>query len=310
SNLQQGFELGNLRLERLLDRERILELLRQTDPNTPGKRGTSHPPACEHGRRSSAGPGARHGEGRGEKGGGSAAGGGEEEDDTVPEEVIKELEARAADLEGRAWEKARSLESEISARLEERSRREGRMRREGATSRDAVLQRQTEVAQAEGRLSQTVLDYLTLRHNMLCAQRVSREEADALEGLKHRRAREVELAVLATSREKEKTREEVDRASRNAKECLRNQIRLREEEACMLEEQREEEGRLYQDRVEALEVELRRWRERYLGLRRRFSLETEGFQRDAEEIGRRFDRIRKGARGGRGAVAQGGGRGA
>ncbi|CAM9685596.1 unnamed protein product, partial [Choristocarpus tenellus] len=35
SNLEQDYDLGLLRLERLLDRERILELLRLTDPNRP-----------------------------------------------------------------------------------------------------------------------------------------------------------------------------------------------------------------------------------------------------------------------------------
>ncbi|CAM9576503.1 unnamed protein product [Sphacelaria rigidula] len=78
---------------------------------------------------------------------------------------------------------------------------------------------------------------------------------------------------------------------------------LREEEACMLAEQQAEAEQLYEERAAKLESLLKEWKSKYAALRRRFALETEGFRRDADEIGRRFERIRAGPPGGRPAIS-------
>ena len=61
---------------------------------------------------------------------------------------------------------------------------------------------------------------------------------------------------------------------------------LREGEAYMLREQRAEAEELYKERAVRLEGLLEEWKTKYAALRRRFSLETEGFRRDADNIGR------------------------
>ena len=60
---------------------------------------------------------------------------------------------------------------------------------------------------------------------------------------------------------------------------------LREGEAYMLREQRAEAEELYKERAVRLEGLLEEWKTKYAALRRRFSLETEGFRRDADNIG-------------------------
>ncbi len=54
----------------------------------------------------------------------------------------------------------------------------------------------------------------------------------------------------------------------------------------MLREQRAEAEELYEERAARLEGLLEEWKTKYAALRRRFSLETEGFRRDADNIGR------------------------
>lgn len=54
----------------------------------------------------------------------------------------------------------------------------------------------------------------------------------------------------------------------------------------MLREQRAEAEELYEERAVRLEGLLEEWKTKYAALRRRFSLETEGFRRDADNIGR------------------------
>lgn len=54
----------------------------------------------------------------------------------------------------------------------------------------------------------------------------------------------------------------------------------------MLQEQRAEAEVLYEARAVRLETLLEEWKARHAALRRRFSLETEGFRRDADNIGR------------------------
>lgn len=54
----------------------------------------------------------------------------------------------------------------------------------------------------------------------------------------------------------------------------------------MLSEQHAETEQLYESRVERLEGLMEEWKEKYRALRRRFALETEGFRRDAKELGR------------------------
>lgn len=61
---------------------------------------------------------------------------------------------------------------------------------------------------------------------------------------------------------------------------------LLEDEACMLREQRAEVEELYEARAARLESLVEEWKSKYGSLRRRFALETEGFRRDADEIGR------------------------
>lgn len=54
----------------------------------------------------------------------------------------------------------------------------------------------------------------------------------------------------------------------------------------MLQEQRAEVEELYEARAVRLESLLEEWKKKHAALRRRFSLETEGFRRDADNIGR------------------------
>lgn len=54
----------------------------------------------------------------------------------------------------------------------------------------------------------------------------------------------------------------------------------------MLREQRAEVEELYEERAVRLESMLEEWKTKHAALRRRFSLETEGFRRDADNIGR------------------------
>lgn len=54
----------------------------------------------------------------------------------------------------------------------------------------------------------------------------------------------------------------------------------------MLREQRAEAEELYEARAVRLEILLEEWKSKHAALRRRFSLETEGFRRDADNIGR------------------------
>lgn len=54
----------------------------------------------------------------------------------------------------------------------------------------------------------------------------------------------------------------------------------------MLQEQRAETEELYEARAVRLESLLEEWKTKHAALRRRFSLETEGFRRDADNIGR------------------------
>lgn len=54
----------------------------------------------------------------------------------------------------------------------------------------------------------------------------------------------------------------------------------------MLQEQRAEAEELYEARAVRLESLLEEWKTKHAALRRRFSLETEGFRRDADNIGR------------------------
>ncbi|CAB1106434.1 unnamed protein product [Ectocarpus sp. CCAP 1310/34] len=84
---------------------------------------------------------------------------------------------------------------------------------------------------------------------------------------------------------------------------LHRQIQLRKDEVCMLREQRAEAEELYEARAVRLESLLEEWKGKHAALRRRFSLETEGFRRDADNIGRRFERIRAGPPGGRPAIS-------
>ena len=61
---------------------------------------------------------------------------------------------------------------------------------------------------------------------------------------------------------------------------------LRVDKACMLREQRAGGEELYKARAARLEGLVEDWKGKYATLRRRFALETEGFRRDADEIGR------------------------
>ena len=54
----------------------------------------------------------------------------------------------------------------------------------------------------------------------------------------------------------------------------------------MLQEQRAEAEELYEARAVRLESLLEDWKTKYATLRRKFALETEGFRRDADNIGR------------------------
>ena len=54
----------------------------------------------------------------------------------------------------------------------------------------------------------------------------------------------------------------------------------------MLQEQRAEAEELYEARAVRLEELLDEWKAKYAALRRKFALETEGFRRDADNIGR------------------------
>lgn len=54
----------------------------------------------------------------------------------------------------------------------------------------------------------------------------------------------------------------------------------------MLAEQHAEAEQLYEARAARLQSLLEDWKSKYGALRRRFALETEGFRRDADEIGR------------------------
>lgn len=54
----------------------------------------------------------------------------------------------------------------------------------------------------------------------------------------------------------------------------------------MLQEQRAEAEELFEARAARLERLAEEWKSKYEALRRRFALETEGFRRDAHEIGR------------------------
>lgn len=54
----------------------------------------------------------------------------------------------------------------------------------------------------------------------------------------------------------------------------------------MLVEQHAETKQLYESRAKRLEGLLEDWKSKHAALRRRFALETEGFRREADEIGR------------------------
>eukprot|EP00752_Nemacystus_decipiens_P002768 g2586.t1 len=279
SNLEHGLELGVLRLERLLDRERILELLRLTDPNrAAATRAAELAKAVGKG-----------GEGGGEDG----------DEEEVPEELIGQLEDRVAEAEERVRVEASRVGTAVAGRLEERARREENSRREESLARDEIVRMQTTLRDKEERLATTVISYLELRHAMLRAQRVASEaREDSATG----RAVDEEEVRKCRSYMAEQTRairEQVERTCEDVGGELHRQIQLREDEACMLQEQRAEAEELYEARAVRLESLLEEWKTRHAALRRRFSLETEGFRRDADNIGRRFDKIRAGPPGGR-----------
>ncbi|CAN0135362.1 unnamed protein product, partial [Scytosiphon promiscuus] len=292
SNLEHGLELGVLRLERLLDRERILELLRLTDPDQ-----TSVTRAADVATIARGGAGGTaHGNGeRGRDGG--------EQGERVSEELIEELEERVAEAEERVRSEASRVGAVVAGRLEERARREEESRREESSASDEILRLQTALRDKEERLANTVVSYLELRHAMLRAQRLASEaREDAAKG----RAVDEEEMKNCKSFTVEQTRainERVDRTCVEVSGELKHQIHLREDEACMLREQRAEAEELYEARAVRLESLLDEWNAKHAALRRRFSLETEGFRRDADNIGRRFERIRAGPRGGRPAIS-------
>eukprot|EP00904_Undaria_pinnatifida_P002539 jgi/Undpi1/12286/HiC_scaffold_5.g01962.m1 len=272
SNLEQGLELGVLRLERLLDRERILELLRLTDPNRPAK-----------------------------------ATGAASEEAEVSEELIDELEGRVEEAEERVRGEAAKLGAKMAGRLGDRAKREGGFRREAVEARDNVLGLQNALRIKEERLAQTVVDYLELRHAMLKVQQassVAREDAAAERIVQEAEVRECRRK---TAKQRKDVAEQVGRTCEEVSSELRRQIKLREDEACMLQEQRAEAEELYEARAVRLESLLEDWKTKYATLRRKFALETEGFRRDADNIGRRFERIRAGPPGGRPAISSRGG---
>ncbi|CAM9718986.1 unnamed protein product, partial [Laminaria digitata] len=288
SNLEQGLELGVLRLERLLDRERILELLRLTDPNRP------------------AGPAAAAAVATGATGAIS-------EEAEVSEELIGELESRVEEAEKRVRAEAAKLGAKMAGRLGDRAKREEGSRREAVEARDDVNRLQNALRVKEDRLAQTVVDYLELRHAMLRVQRassVAREDAAAERIVQEEEVRECRRSTAV------QTKGVVEQVARTCEEVggeLRRQIQLREDEACMLREQRAEAEELYEARAVRLEELLEDWKAKYAALRRKFALETEGFRRDADNIGRhvsgegrsgvRFERIRAGPPGGRPAIS-------
>ncbi|CAM9547688.1 unnamed protein product, partial [Hapterophycus canaliculatus] len=146
SNLEHGLELGVLRLERLLDRERILELLRLTDPDrTSTTRGADEAVIT------------RGGTVQGNWGRGSEGEGG---GDCVSEELIEQLEERVAEAEERVRSEASRVGAAVAGRLEERARREGESRREETLARDEVVRLQTALRDKEERLADTVVSYL------------------------------------------------------------------------------------------------------------------------------------------------------
>ncbi|CAM9147188.1 unnamed protein product [Ectocarpus sp. 8 AP-2014] len=296
SNLEHGLELGVLRLERLLDRERILELLRLTDPDR-----------AEATR--AAGMEAFSGGGEGITGRGGTAdenvygGGGGEDDDEISEELVEQLEERVAEAEERVRVEASRVGAAVAVRLEERARREQDTRREEALARDEVLRLQTALRGKEERLANTVVSYLELRHAMLRAQRVASEARE--EAKKGRAADEEEMRKCRsyTAYQVQAITERVKGTCEDVESELHRQIQLRKDEVCMLREQRAEAEDLYEARAVRLEGLLEEWNGKHAALRRRFSLETEGFRRDADNIGRRFERIRAGPPGGRPVIS-------
>ncbi|CAM9982234.1 unnamed protein product [Ectocarpus sp. 6 AP-2014] len=300
SNLEHGLELGVLRLERLLDRERILELLRLTDPDRAEATRAAGMEAFSGGGGGTTGRGGTADE---NVYGGGGGGGGGEDDEEVSEEVVEQLEERVAEAEERVRVEASRVGAAVAVRLEERARREQDTRREEALARDEVLRLQTALRGKEERLANTVVSYLELRHAMLRAQRVASEARE--DAKKGRAADEEEMRNCRsyTAYQVQAITERVKGTCEDVESELHRQVQLRKDEVCMLREQRAEAEELYEARAVRLESLLEEWKGKHAALRRRFSLETEGFRRDADNIGRRFERIRAGPPGGRPAIS-------
>ncbi|CAN0118819.1 unnamed protein product, partial [Ectocarpus sp. 12 AP-2014] len=303
SNLEHGLELGVLRLERLLDRERILELLRLTDPDRAEATRAAGMEAFSGGGGGITGRGGTVDE---NTYGGAGGGGDGKDDEEVSEELVERLEERVADAEERVRVEASRVGAAVAVRLEERARREQDTRREEALARDEVLRLQTALRGKEERLANTVVSYLELRHAMLRAQRVASEARE--DAKKGRAADEEEACIMRkcknyTAYQVQAITERVKGTCEDVESELHRQIQLRKDEVCMLREQQAEAEELYEERAVRLESLLEEWKGKHAALRRRFSLETEGFRRDADNIGRRFERIRAGPPGGRPAIS-------
>lgn len=254
TELEQQLELDLLQLERVLDKERILELLEATDPEPP----EAKPP-----------------------------------DDLVPAERIQLLEARAARVEAGLQEKTQKLQTTIVSCLEERATREKTYRSDLRVTRDEVLHLEHALKKAEDSYGLTTLDLLELRYAAFKAQRAALEERASTTRLMQACKNEEHTTRNKLETKRRELVKDTNTAVHKVAEELHNQIRMTDTEMCVLLEQGEEAAAITARRKKALQEQLDIWQRKCDKVRSRNNAETEGFRRDAQELSRRYARLRK-----------------
>ncbi|CAN0087026.1 unnamed protein product, partial [Phaeothamnion confervicola] len=183
SCLEQAYELELLRLERGLDRERILELLRLTDPDAPPRPQPPPVPSAlgpaAAGHRSSNQSQSQRYPATGRPAAATAAATAAQGE--ASPRLVVELERRAADAERRMHDEGRAVRVAVAEAIRQRALREEQRRAQVTAALNTNPQLLRRVCETESRLSHTVLDYLRLRHAALVAQRTSAEGSAAAE---------------------------------------------------------------------------------------------------------------------------------
>ena len=285
SNLEQEYALGCLRLSRILDKERIVELLKATDPEkgfaatlraTPTT--TSNSALNLRRRRSSLTVAAAETEALCDT------------EDAPSPELISRLQALVSEMEASVTAKEVQMRAALAARLSERASREEKASRDAWESSTKVTQLQQRLRSLEERLGRVVLDFLQLRHCSGVAGRKAIEEEEVVRAGEAQHREAARSARQALLEERLRLRDAAKNAARGEAEVLRHQLRLRRSEICLLQEQQEEARRLFEARVAALQDKDVAWAVKARASERRARLEAEGFRRASEELARRLDK--------------------